>query len=153
MIWMSFVQHRPKFKSINIAGSTTDRLRADAHQHTSESVLMFMSLLFFTNNINARLMYLDIWLCIWLYVSLSGYVSEYVLIYLDFSGYVLVNCSNKYKNIFYAVWKLYILYLGVPLGGLGAGTIGRGWQGDFNRWQLTPGMYSCNTVEVNQVYR
>lgn len=43
-------------------------------------------------------------------------------------------------------------FLGVPLGGIGAGTIGRGWKGDFNRWQLVPGMYTYNTVEVNQVF-
>ena len=39
----------------------------------------------------------------------------------------------------------------MPLGGIGAGTIGRGWKGDFNRWQLVPGMYSYNSVDVNQV--
>lgn len=43
------------------------------------------------------------------------------------------------------------LCLGVPLGGIGCGTIGRGWKGEFNRWQLTPGMYSYNYVEANQV--
>ena len=40
---------------------------------------------------------------------------------------------------------------GVPLGGIGCGTVGRGWKGEFNRWQLTPGMYSYNYVEANQV--
>ncbi|EDO31657.1 predicted protein, partial [Nematostella vectensis] len=39
---------------------------------------------------------------------------------------------------------------GVPLGGIGCGTIGRGWRGEFNRWQLTPGIYSYNYVEANQ---
>lgn len=40
---------------------------------------------------------------------------------------------------------------GVPLGGIGCGSIGRGWKGDFNRWQLTPGMYNYTYVEANQV--
>jgi len=39
---------------------------------------------------------------------------------------------------------------GVPLGGIGAGTITRGWRGDFNRWQLHPGIYERNVVDVNQ---
>ncbi|XP_028416084.1 non-lysosomal glucosylceramidase-like [Dendronephthya gigantea] len=39
---------------------------------------------------------------------------------------------------------------GVPLGGIGCGSIGRGWKGDFNRWQLTPGMYSYDTVHADQ---
>ena len=39
---------------------------------------------------------------------------------------------------------------GVPVGGIGCGTIGRGWRGDFNRWQLVPGMYSYNVVQANQ---
>ncbi|XP_031554727.1 non-lysosomal glucosylceramidase-like [Actinia tenebrosa] len=39
---------------------------------------------------------------------------------------------------------------GVPLGGIGCGTIGRGWKGEFNRWQLKPGMYSYDYVEANQ---
>jgi non-lysosomal glucosylceramidase len=30
-------------------------------------------------------------------------------------------------------------YQGVPLGGIGAGSIGRGWRGDFRRWQLRAG--------------
>lgn len=40
---------------------------------------------------------------------------------------------------------------GVPLGGIGCGSIGRGWKGEFNRWQLTPGMYNYTYVEANQV--
>lgn len=49
----------------------------------------------------------------------------------------------------YAVSSCKQIY-GVPIGGIGAGTIGRGWKGDFNRWQLIPGMYSYDIVEVNQ---
>ena len=43
------------------------------------------------------------------------------------------------------------MFIGVPLGGIGCGSIGRGWKGDFNRWQLTPGMYNYTYVEANQV--
>lgn len=39
---------------------------------------------------------------------------------------------------------------GVPLGGIGGGTITRGWRGEFCRWQLKPGMYHYKTVTVNQ---
>ena len=37
------------------------------------------------------------------------------------------------------------------MGGIGCGSIGRGWKGEFNRWQLTPGMYNYTYVEANQV--
>lgn len=40
--------------------------------------------------------------------------------------------------------------LGVPLGGLGGGTITRGWQGDFVRFQLRPGWYQYNPIHANQ---
>ncbi|MDW8319716.1 MAG: GH116 family glycosyl-hydrolase, partial [Anaerolineae bacterium] len=30
---------------------------------------------------------------------------------------------------------------GVPLGGIGAGTVGRGWRGEFRRWQRRPSFY------------
>ncbi len=40
--------------------------------------------------------------------------------------------------------------MGVPLGGLGGGTITRGWRGDFVRWQLRPGMYSYEAVPADQ---
>ena len=39
---------------------------------------------------------------------------------------------------------------GVPLGGLGAGTIGRGWRGDFRRWQRRPGIYHHGIVTADQ---
>lgn len=39
---------------------------------------------------------------------------------------------------------------GVPLGGMGGGSITRGWQGDFTRWQMRPGMYTYNTVDADQ---
>ncbi|XP_015230933.1 PREDICTED: non-lysosomal glucosylceramidase [Cyprinodon variegatus] len=39
---------------------------------------------------------------------------------------------------------------GAPLGGIGGGTITRGWRGEFCRWQLNPGMYNYKTVIANQ---
>ncbi|XP_068611885.1 non-lysosomal glucosylceramidase [Brachionichthys hirsutus] len=39
---------------------------------------------------------------------------------------------------------------GAPLGGIGGGTITRGWRGEFCRWQLNPGMYHYTTVTANQ---
>ncbi|CAF1053763.1 unnamed protein product [Adineta steineri] len=38
---------------------------------------------------------------------------------------------------------------GAPLGGLGCGTIGRGFKGEFCRYQLVPGLYEFHTVEAN----
>ena len=34
---------------------------------------------------------------------------------------------------------------GVPMGGIGSGTIGRGFRGEFKRYQMIPGMYSHET--------
>ncbi|XP_063152023.1 non-lysosomal glucosylceramidase isoform X2 [Candoia aspera] len=39
---------------------------------------------------------------------------------------------------------------GCPLGGLGGGTVTRGWRGDFCRWQLTPGLYHHRAVVADQ---
>ncbi|CAF3473761.1 unnamed protein product [Rotaria sp. Silwood1] len=38
---------------------------------------------------------------------------------------------------------------GAPIGGLGCGTIGRGFKGEFCRYQLVPGLYEFYTVETN----
>ncbi|KAB7499797.1 Non-lysosomal glucosylceramidase [Armadillidium nasatum] len=39
---------------------------------------------------------------------------------------------------------------GVPLGGIGSGTIGRGFKGEFCRYNMIPGIYEYNTVMANQ---
>ncbi|XP_020106842.1 non-lysosomal glucosylceramidase-like [Ananas comosus] len=39
---------------------------------------------------------------------------------------------------------------GVPLGGIGAGSIGRSYKGDFQRWQLFPGVCEDKPVQANQ---
>jgi len=38
---------------------------------------------------------------------------------------------------------------GVPMGGIGTGSIGRTFRGDFARYQLVPGIYEHRTVESN----
>jgi non-lysosomal glucosylceramidase len=40
--------------------------------------------------------------------------------------------------------------MGVPLGGIGAGSITRGWLGEFRRWQLRPGIYHYQPVFADQ---
>lgn len=40
-------------------------------------------------------------------------------------------------------------YAGVPLGGIGSGSIGRGFRGDFRRWSLNPGRYSHQQVHAD----
>ena len=40
---------------------------------------------------------------------------------------------------------------GVPIGGVGCGTIGRSFSGDFCRYQLVPGIYEHEVVEANMV--
>jgi non-lysosomal glucosylceramidase len=39
---------------------------------------------------------------------------------------------------------------GVPLGGIGGGSIGRGWRGEFNRWCMRPGFPYHDTVHADQ---
>ncbi|KAL3286494.1 hypothetical protein HHI36_000999 [Cryptolaemus montrouzieri] len=48
-------------------------------------------------------------------------------------------CPQRAKRIY-----------GVPIGGIGSGTIGRGYRGEFCRFQLKPGLYEWNTVDANQ---
>lgn len=38
----------------------------------------------------------------------------------------------------------------MPIGGIGCGTIGRGYRGEFCRFQVKPGVHEVNTVEANQ---
>lgn len=70
--------------------------------------------------------------------------------------------TEKWSNtICYNVWLSIHSFIltpcndisGAPLGGIGGGTITRGWRGEFCRWQLNPGMYHYKTVTVNQVQK
>ena len=38
----------------------------------------------------------------------------------------------------------------MPLGGIGSGSIGRGFKGEFCRYQLRPGNYEYETIYGNQ---
>jgi hypothetical protein len=40
-------------------------------------------------------------------------------------------------------------YAGVPLGGIGCGSIGRGYRGEFRRWSLYPGKYIHKEITAN----
>ena len=40
---------------------------------------------------------------------------------------------------------------GAPIGGIGCGTIGRGFRGEFCRFQFIPGIYQYEVVDANQV--
>lgn len=46
---------------------------------------------------------------------------------------------------------IFVTNQGVPMGGIGCGTIGRSYSGDFCRYQLMPGIYEHETVEANMV--
>lgn len=39
---------------------------------------------------------------------------------------------------------------GCPLGGIGCGTVGRGYRGEFCRFQMLPGLYDHHIVQANQ---
>ncbi|XP_021947733.1 non-lysosomal glucosylceramidase [Folsomia candida] len=39
---------------------------------------------------------------------------------------------------------------GVPVGGIGSGSIGRGFKGEFCRYHMVPGIYSYDVVDANQ---
>lgn len=41
-------------------------------------------------------------------------------------------------------------FSGVPIGGIGAGSIGRGFRGEFCRYALNPGFYEYETMMANQ---
>lgn len=57
--------------------------------------------------------------------------------------------GKKYIMDFYTPEIAKCIY-GVPMGGIGAGTIGRGYAGEFCRFQMRPGVYEYNTVVANQ---
>jgi non-lysosomal glucosylceramidase len=60
-----------------------------------------------------------------------------------------LNSENKKSSIdFFSPLKCKQIY-GVPLGGLGTGTIGRSFSGDFTRFQLVPGTYEHDTHEAS----
>ncbi|CAB4068086.1 GBA2 [Lepeophtheirus salmonis] len=66
---------------------------------------------------------------------------------IRYSSWILECRSKKLKpNIdSFSPWNSQRMY-GVPCGGIGSGTIGRGFRGEFTRYQMIPGKYSHYTV-------
>lgn len=56
-------------------------------------------------------------------------------------------CFHVIGNHFYVT---YLCCVGVPFGGIGGGSIGRGFRGEFCRFQMIPGLYDYDTAEANQ---
>lgn len=44
-----------------------------------------------------------------------------------------------------------IMFVGAPIGGIGCGTMGRGYRGEFARFQMVPGIYDHTVIQANQV--
>lgn len=57
-------------------------------------------------------------------------------------------CIEFWSSFSYVLIKIY--FSGVPIGGIGGGTIGRGFKGEFCRYQVVPGIYEYETVLANQ---
>lgn len=64
--------------------------------------------------------------------------------------YSKVNRENRRVVMDYYYMENSRQMYGVPIGGIGGGTIGRGYAGEFCRFQMRPGMYEYNTVHANQ---
>lgn len=45
---------------------------------------------------------------------------------------------------------IHVCRSGAPIGGIGSGTIGRGFKGEFCRYQMRPGLYTYHTIAANQ---
>lgn len=43
------------------------------------------------------------------------------------------------------------MFVGAPIGGIGCGTMGRGYRGEFARFQMVPGIYDHTVIQANQV--
>ena len=59
-------------------------------------------------------------------------------------------CDDGWMCMYDILMALHQVY-GASLGGIGGGTVGRGWRGEFNRWQIVPGIYTYATVHADQV--
>lgn len=50
------------------------------------------------------------------------------------------------------MYSIYLILLtGCPIGGIGSGSIGRGYRGEFCRFQMIPGMYDHHIVQADSV--
>lgn len=60
------------------------------------------------------------------------------------------NSRQAYTHTIHALTLLGPI-MGVPIGGIGGGSIGRGWRGDFVKWQVGPaGMMQVQRVDADQ---
>ncbi|CAH2002818.1 unnamed protein product [Acanthoscelides obtectus] len=64
--------------------------------------------------------------------------------------YVISKIRGTYVVMDYVYVENAKQIYGVPVGGIGSGTIGRGYRGEFCRFQMRPGIYEWNTVDANQ---
>jgi beta-glucosidase 2, glycosyl-hydrolase family 116 N-term len=51
---------------------------------------------------------------------------------------------------FVTIFMIFFCRSGAPIGGIGSGTIGRGFRGEFCRYQMRPGLYTYHTIAANQ---
>lgn len=84
-----------------------------------------------------------------------GEITAFVLLYflLDYSYlvyYSRVSREGRRCVMDYYYVQHSLQSNGVPIGGIGAGTIGRGFAGEFHRFQMRPGLYENNVVHANQ---
>lgn len=68
-------------------------------------------------------------------------IIKYILLFLYYK--VGVYEIMAYVLLFILKWDN---FLGCPIGGIGGGTIGRGFKGEFCRFQLCPGIYEYITI-------
>ena len=64
---------------------------------------------------------------------------------------VLVRVQNKKRRIIRPSYWYFHAFTGAPIGGIGCGTIGRGYRGEFARFQMVPGIYDHTVIQANQV--
>uniref|UniRef100_H2YFL0 Glucosylceramidase n=1 Tax=Ciona savignyi TaxID=51511 RepID=H2YFL0_CIOSA len=76
--------------------------------------------------------------------SVLGLAFRYLKYYKDLRSKNKRPCMDFFNQ--HALKTIY----GVPLGGIGGGTINRGWQGDFCKWQLKPGIYTFGSPLADQ---
>ncbi|KAK9730432.1 Glycosyl-hydrolase family 116, catalytic region [Popillia japonica] len=72
------------------------------------------------------------------------------LIFRYFFDYLYLKWKGKEPVMNYIKLQRAKRIYGVPIGGIGSGSIGRGYRGEFCRFQLRPGRYEYETVEANQ---
>lgn len=80
---------------------------------------------------------------LWLY----GSQCRNFILYSYLCKIIILDGNIVISNIFRCN---FLIFLGVPIGGIGGGTIGRGFKGEFCRYQVVPGMYEYETVKANQ---